>query len=195
MKPRAFITGVSGFVGPYLVGHLLASGFEVFGIDRNGKKVDGCSVDKCDVTDYDSFFAIIKSIKPDFIFHLAGQSSVAKSWENPTLTQEVNVGGARNLFGAVAAAKLSPRILLVSSAEVYGVPQKVPISEGHPLLPISPYGESKVEQEKIALAHVKDGMHIVISRSFNHTGPGQPSEFVCSNFAKQVAGIENLDAG
>ncbi len=189
MKPKAFITGVSGFVGPYLVGHLVESGFEVFGIDRSGKKVDGCKVYSCDVTDAAAVAKVVKKIRPAFIFHLAGQSSVGKSWKAPDITWKVNVEGAKNLFGAVAAAKISPKILLVSSAEVYGIPKKVPIAEDHPMAPVSPYGESKVEQERIALEHVKDGMHIVISRSFNHTGPGQPSEFVCSNFARQVAGI------
>lgn len=192
MKPRAFITGVSGFVGPYLVRHLAASGFEVFGIDRNGssREVGGCVVEQCDVTDAAAVARVVKKVSPGLIFHLAGQSSVARSWKEPELTWKVNVDGFRNLLDSVTAAGISPRILLVSSAEVYGIPQKLPIAEGHPLAPVSPYGESKVEQERIALEHVKDGMCIVIARSFNHTGPGQPSEFVCSNFAKQVAGIE-----
>lgn len=189
MKPRAFITGVSGFVGPYLVRHLVASGFEVFGCDRRGSAVAGCVVEQCDVTDAAAVAKVVKKVSPDVIFHLAGQSSVAKSWKEPELTWKVNVDGFRNLLDSVTAAGISPKILLVSSAEVYGIPQKLPISESHQIAPISPYGESKVEQERIALAHVKDGMHIVISRSFNHTGPGQPSEFVCSNFARQVAGI------
>lgn len=190
MKPKAFVTGVGGFVGPYLVRHLVASGFEVFGIDRKGSVVEGCAVEKCDVTDAAAVAAVVKRVSPDLIFHLAGQGSVAKSWKNPELTWKVNVEGARNLFGAVAAAKIRPRILLVSSAEVYGIPKVFPTPETHPIAPISPYGKSKVEQERIALAHVRDGMRIVISRSFNHTGPGQPPEFVCSNFAKQIAGIE-----
>lgn len=192
MKPKAFITGVSGFVGPYLVRHLGCSGFEVFGIDRSGsRKVDGCAVEKCNVTDAAAVAAVVKRIRPDLIFHLAGQGSVARSWKDPELTWRVNVEGARSLFGAVAAAKISPKILLVSSAEVYGIPKVLPTLETHPIAPISPYGKSKVEQERIALEHFgSGGMHVVISRSFNHTGPGQPSEFVCSNFARQVADIE-----
>ena len=191
MKPKAFITGVGGFVGPYLAGHLAASGFEVFGIDRKGSKVGGCSVEKCDITDYDSLFAIVGRVKPDAIFHLAGQSSVAKSWDEPELTKKVNVGGTKNLFEAIAAAKLNPQVLLVSSAEIYGVPKKLPITEEHSLSPISPYGESKVGQEKLAAEFVaKRGLAIIVARSFNHTGPGQPPDFVCSNFARQVADIE-----
>lgn len=190
MKPKAFITGVSGFVGPYLVKHLAASGFDVFGVDRRGNDVDGCVVEKCDVTDAAAVAEVVKRVSPDLVFHLAGQSSVARSWKEPGLTQKVNVDGFRNLLDSVAAAGISPRILLVSSAEVYGIPKELPILEACPISPISPYGESKVEQERIALEHVKGGMHIVISRSFNHTGPGQPPEFVCSNFARQVAEIE-----
>ena len=191
MKPNAFITGVGGFVGPYLARHLVKKGYQVSGIDRKGSVIDGCIVEKCDVTDYDSLFAIVSRIKPDCIFHLAGQSSVAKSWDEPELTKRVNVGGTKNLFQAVAAAKINPRILLVSSAEVYGVPKSVPITEEHPVSPISPYGESKVEQERLAMEFTsKHKMQIIIARSFNHTGPGQPPDFVCSNFAMQIADIE-----
>ena len=188
---KAFITGVGGFVGPYLVRHLVERGFEVFGIDRKGSTVEGCVVEACNVTDYDSLFSIIRRIKPEYLFHLAGQSSVAKSWDEPELTKEINVGGAKNLFAAAAAAKLPSRILLVSSAEVYGLPKKLPMAENHPIAPITPYGESKVEQETLAQEYVKKhALRIIIARSFNHTGPGQPPDFVCSSFAMQFADIE-----
>ncbi|MBI3036814.1 GDP-mannose 4,6-dehydratase [Candidatus Woesearchaeota archaeon] len=189
---KALITGVSGFVGPYLVRHLMASGFEVFGCDRKGSAVDGCVVDKCDVMDYDSVFSVVKRVRPDFVFHLAGQSSVERSWKEPELTRTVHVIGAKNLLGAVAAAGLNPKILIVSSAEVYGIPEKLPITEDHPLRPITPYGESRVEQEKVALSYFRSkGVRLVISRSFNQTGPGQPSAFVCSDFARQVVEAEH----
>ncbi len=207
MKAKALITGVSGFVGPYLVKHLVNNGFEVFGIDRSGKDpnrertigpsrssdlgVEGCAVERCDVTDYAAISAVTKRIGPDFIFHLAGQSSVALSWKEPELTRKVNVGGTKNLLEAVAAANINPKILIVSSAEVYGIAKKFPTPESHPLQPVSPYGESRLEQEKLALECFRStGMKIVISRSFNHTGPGQPPELVCSDFARQIADIE-----
>ena len=188
---KAFITGVGGFVGPYLARHLREKGFSVFGIDRRGAAVESCVVEQCNITDYDSLFSIVNTVRPDVVFHLAGQSSVARSWDEPELTREVNVVGARNLFQAVVGAGIHPKILLVSSAEVYGVPQKLPMGESHPIKPISPYGESKVEQERIAQDFVEShDAHIVVARSFNHTGPGQPADFVCSNFAKQLADIE-----
>ena len=192
MKPRAFITGVGGFVGPYLVRHLVGSGFGVFGCDRKGSAVDGCAVEKCDVTDAAAVAAVVKKARPDFVFHLAGQSSVSKSWKEPELTWKVNVDGFRNVLNAVAAANIKPGILLVSSAEVYGIPRIFPTPETHEIVPVSPYGKSKVEQEKLAAEFLRSGKgSVVIARSFNHTGPGQPSEFVCSNFARQVADIES----
>ncbi len=191
MKLKALITGVSGFVGPYLVKHLVTNGFEVFGIDRAGTKVEGCVVSVCDITDAAAVAAVVQRVRPDFIFHLAGQSSVALSWKEPELTRKVNVGGTRNLLKAVADAGMNPKVLVISSAEVYGIAKKFPTSESEPLKPISPYGESRVEQESLALEYFRTkGVRLVISRSFNHTGPGQPSGLVCSNFAKQLAVIE-----
>ncbi len=189
---KAFITGVSGFVGPYLARHLARNGFEVFGIDRSGdKQVDGCIVEACDVTDAAAVSAIIKRIKPGMIFHLAGQSSVSLSWKEPELTKTVHVAGTKNVLDAVVAANLKPKVLIVSSAEVYGIPKSIPITESHPVHAVTPYGESRVEQEKLALGYFKKkGVQLVISRSFNQTGPGQPSAFVCSDFARQVAEAE-----
>lgn len=188
---KALITGVSGFVGPYLVKHLVRSGFEVFGVDRNGFGVDGCDVSVCDVTDAAAVAAVMEKVRPDFIFHLAGQSSVERSWKEPELTREVHVAGTRNLLDAVVAASLKPKILIVSSAEVYGIPKWLPISEDHPVQPITPYGESRAEQERLALGYFRNkGVQLVISRSFNQTGPGQPSTFVCSDFARQVVEAE-----
>ncbi len=187
---KALVTGVTGFVGPYLVNHLVRNGFDVFGIDRSGKEVPGCAVEVCDVTNAPAVSSIVRKVKPEFIFHLAGQSSVERSWKEPELTRNVHINGTRNLLDAVLASKIKPRILVVSSAEVYGVPKSIPISESHPALPITPYGESRIGQERVALEYFNKGVDLVISRSFNQTGPGQPSAFVCSDFARQVAEIE-----
>jgi GDP-4-dehydro-6-deoxy-D-mannose reductase len=185
---KALVTGVGGFVGPHLVRHLLDRGFEVFGVDRNDSEVEGCTVYKCDITDYSAVSSIVSKTRPDLIFHLAGQSSVELSWKEPELTRRINVFGTKNLLDAVVSANLSPKILIVSSAEVYGIPKSFPITENHELAPVSPYGKSKVEQERLSLGF-KD-LHIVVCRSFPHIGPGQPSNFVASNFAKQVVMIE-----
>ncbi len=186
---KCFITGVSGFVGPYLARNLLESGHTVSGIDREGGEIAGCKVISCDLLDKKRVFEIVAAEKPDTVFHLAAQSSVPRSWEIPELTKKINVEGTRNLLDAVIAAGISPKILIVSSAQIYGVPEKLPITEKTPLNPQSPYAESRVEQE-LLVQQYSNKLKFFISRSFNHTGPGQPPTLVCPEFAKQIADIE-----
>jgi len=182
---KALITGIDGFVGPYLKKHLLDNGFEVCGTDiSSGEDVDY----EVDLLDRGAVEDLIIKIKPDFIFHLAAQSSVKLSWENPELTMKVNVEGTKNILDAVKVNVPDSRILIISSADVYGVPAKLPLREDFDLKPVSPYGKSKLEQEKVALSY---GLNVVVSRSFTHTGPGQKPIFVCSEFAKKIAEIEN----
>lgn len=181
---KALITGVNGFVGPYLKNHLLDNDFKVYGTDIS----QGVDVDfKLDLLDKNKVEEIIKKIKPDLIFHLAAQSSVKLSFLQPDFTMKVNVQGTRNILQAVKINVPYSKILVVSSADVYGVSKEVPLLESSKLNPVSPYGESRVEQEKVALSY---GLNLVISRSFPHTGPGQRPFFVCSSIAKQIAEIE-----
>lgn len=188
---RAFITGISGFAGKYLAERLLRNGFEVYGIDRQASPIEGCSVEACDILDKEKLMATIERIKPDAVFHLAAISSVSKSFEAAAETKKVNVEGTRNLFDAIVAAKISPKILVISSLQIYGKPDRLPITEDAQLRPASPYAESKAEQEKLCREYSeKKKLKIIISRSFNHTGPGQSAEFVWPSFAKQIAEIE-----
>jgi len=187
---KAFITGIGGFVGKYLANHLLENGFEVYGIDRNKAEFKDCQVKVCDVLDKEKLSDVIEKIKPDVIFHLAAFSSVKQSFSNADATKKVSVEGTKNLFDAVVSAKINPGILVVSSLQVYGSPDKLPIKEDFPLRPASPYAESKVEQEKLCQDYFRKGLKIIISRSFNHTGPEQKAEFVWPSFAKQIAEIE-----
>jgi GDP-4-dehydro-6-deoxy-D-mannose reductase len=134
---------------------------------------------------------IIAEIKPDLIFHLAAQSSVEKSFKQPELTYKINVEGTNNIFASLINCNIKPRVLIVSSADVYGTPDKLPITEEAELHPSSPYAESRVEQEQISRRYYEEyGIPVIIARSFHHTGPGQRAEFVCSNFAKQISEIE-----
>jgi GDPmannose 4,6-dehydratase len=190
-KVKCLITGISGFVGGHLTKFLLEKGYEIYGIDRLGKKINGVNVLQANLLDQDKIFQIINEIKPDQIIHLAGQSSVAKSWKDPDSTMRVNVEGTRILLDAVRNTKLNSRILIVTSAEIYGVPNEVPIKESHLLNPTSPYGRSRLEQEKLINDYKERfNMDIVVSRSFPHTGPHQLNNFVCSSFAYQIAMIE-----
>ncbi len=185
---RILITGINGFVGTYLKRFLENKSYDVFGIDRHTEKK---SIFKVDITQREKVFRVIKKIKPIKIFHLASQSSVQKSIRFPNLTERVNVIGTKNLFDACINAKIEPKILIVSSSEVYGNPKKSPIKEDAELMPLNNYAQSKVKQEKLSMDYFKEyGLNMIISRSFNHTGPGQMPGFVCSNFAKQIADIE-----
>jgi GDP-4-dehydro-6-deoxy-D-mannose reductase len=188
---KALITGVGGFVGKYLSELLIENNIDVCGVDRVKKSIKDVTSYEGDILDEESLFTIIDKEKPDLVFHLAGQSSVEKSFSEPELTKKINVLGTENVLKAVLKAKLKPKILVVSSVEVYGIPKTLPINEKHSLKPNSPYGESRVEQEKVCMQYVEDqDMHIIISRSFNHTGPGQPLPFVCPTITKQVAEIK-----
>jgi GDP-4-dehydro-6-deoxy-D-mannose reductase len=187
---KALITGISGFVGKYLAECLLDKGFEVYGIDRTNSNVKGCKVESCDVLNKEKLAAIINKTRPDFIFHLAALSSVKRSFANAEATKKISIVGTKNLFEAVVSTKISPVILVVSSLQVYGSQDNLPITEDAPLRPESPYAESKVEQEKLCREYFKKGLKIIVSRSFNHTGPGQKAEFVWPSFAKQIAEIE-----
>ena len=181
---KALITGINGFVGPYLKQHLSKNNFEVYGTDIS----DGQNVDyKADILNKDQIEKLISETAPDFIFHLAAQSSVKLSWSNPELTNKINVKGTKNLLDAIKSHTPDARVLIVSSADIYGIPKKIPLTEKSELDPISPYGKSRLEQEKLVKSY---NLNLTVSRSFTHTGPGQKPIFVCSDFAKQVAEIE-----
>jgi len=181
---EVLITGVNGFVGYHLKKYLLENNFEVCGTDISSDN----NVDyEVDLLDKRKIEELIINVRPDFIFHLAAQSSVSLSWLKPELTMDVNVQGTKNLLKAVKSNIPNSRILIISSADVYGNPSKLPLTEKSELNPISPYGKSKLELEKLALSY---GLNVVVSRTFTHTGPGQKPTFVCSDFAKQIVEIE-----
>lgn len=180
---RVLVTGSNGFVGPYVM-RLLGKTASVYGIDRAG---DNRTTFPCDILDTSGLAAILARLKPDAIVHLAGFSSVAESFRHPEMAERVNVEGTQALLDAARALPRAPKILIVSSGEVYGTPTTLPITESSPVHPESPYAESRVAQEKLAL---ESGLPICIARSFNHTGPGQRDTFVLSSFAHQIARIE-----
>lgn len=186
----SLVTGVGGFVGPYLAAHLNSAGHKVFGIERHPRQVPGCEIIKCDVTDLADLDSGVRDVRPDFVFHLAAVSSVSATAQDPDSANRVNVGGTKNLLSSVQRHSPKAYVLVVSTAHVYGIPVRLPISESHPAKPVSAYGRSRLGQEEVAAYFARAGLRVIISRSFNHTGPGQPPGFVCSDFARQVAAIE-----
>lgn len=112
---------------------------------------------------------------------------MADSFRFPERCYNINVGATKNLLEAVLSVGIKPDILIVSSSHVYGNPIYNPIDEKHPLKANSPYSRSRIDQERVALRY---NLPVIISRSFNHTGPGQPPDFFCSSLTEQIAEIE-----
>ena len=130
---------------------------------------------------------------PAYIFHLAAQAFVPASWEDPWNTLANNIRGQLNVLLAAIAMGTQPRVLVVGSAEEYGLvaPEELPIRETNPLRPSSPYAVSKVAQDMLGYQYfASHKLPVVRVRPFNHIGPGQSPAFVTADFAKQVAEAE-----
>jgi GDP-4-dehydro-6-deoxy-D-mannose reductase len=195
---RVLITGVSGFVGPYLAEHIseVAPDAEMWGLVWSAdtstpppmvRPVEG------DLTDMGSLTAALDRARPELIFHLAAASSVAGSWNDPARYLQVNAVGTVNLLEAIRTHHPDARIVVSSSAEIYGavpLPEQ-PITERAPLAPLSPYAASKAAQDLLTAQYYRGyGLETVRLRLFHHTGPRRPPQFVASSFARQIARIE-----
>lgn len=195
---KALITGIDGFVGGYLLEYLLKQDIDVWGTTledskKSEEKFSQAQVRQMDITNKDQVKAVLEKCKPDYIFHLAAQSSAAISWKKTKLTMEVNINGTINLLDSVRELNIKPRILLIGSSEEYGYvkPKDIPVNENQTLEPGNPYAVSKIAQSMIGKVYARAyNMDIVMVRAFNHIGPGQSPTFVASDFAKRIAEIE-----
>jgi GDP-4-dehydro-6-deoxy-D-mannose reductase len=192
------VTGGSGFVGPYLIAALEAANRPVVALGHAPERVAGApwppavspSWVDVDLRDRSALDALVAEVRPSEIYHLAALSSVAESFKDPVPTYDVNVMGTVHLLDAVRRHARDSRVLVVSSAEVYGGVTS-PLSEESPFYPANPYAASKVAAEMIAVEQYRShGLQVVRARAFNHTGPGQMARFVVASFAKQIAQIE-----
>lgn len=184
---RVLVTGSKGFVAHWLLTHLESRGDQVVGLDA-----------EVDVTDEPALVEAITGAAPDAICHLAAQASVSASWKDQSATYAVNTFGVLNVLSAARACNRPPRVLLVSSAEVYGRvgAGDLPIREDQPFAPVSPYAASKAAAELIGLqAWLGGGLEVIRARPFNHTGPGQRLDFVVPALARQVATAAASGAG
>lgn len=190
---RVLITGANGFVGSWLTDYLLTlENVEIFALDKNPSK-NKIKFYKCDLQNTKAVRDILKKVKPDRIFHLAAQSIPLSSWNTPVETFQNNIIGQINLLETVRSLKINPLIHIAGSSEEYGFVEKseLPVKETNPLRPLSPYAVSKVTQDLLGYQYFMNyGLKIIRTRAFNHTGPRQPSNFVCSELAYQVAKAE-----
>ena len=191
---KALITGMSGFVGHYLKMALELKGYVVYGTCLQGERYEQLpQYYSMNLLDKEQVVSVLRECMPDEIYHLAGQSSVALSWSKPTLTMDINVNGTINLLEVIKEFCPNTKVLIVGSSYEYGPVKKedCPVNEEHPLNPVSPYGVSKMTQEKIAQVYAKAyGLNVVMVRPFNHVGAMQAKGFVVSDFASKVAAIE-----
>lgn len=200
MPERVLVTGATGFVAGHLIEFLLKhTDAQVYAAKRrrsdtrlieNNGRVQWVEMD---VNDAHNVFSTIRSIRPTHIFHLAAQSFVPSSWKSPAETFLINAIGTVNVLEAVKNLDLDTRIQIAGSSEEYGYvkPDELPITEKNPLRPLSPYAVSKVSADLSGQQyHRSFGLHVVVTRAFNHTGPGRGAEFVESNFSRQIAAIE-----
>ncbi len=194
---RTLITGATGFVGPYLADLLLSKGAEVVGLGmRDGnlslesRMPKAAQIVEADLRDRDALQRVLRESQPDHIYHLAAVSDVAASIRNPSLTYDINVGGSLSLFESLRELKLAPKIVNVSTAHVYASPEAGvgELNEDSALDLLTPYAISKYMVEVLAAHYVRAfGFQVVTVRPFNHIGPGQRADFVCSSFARQIA--------
>jgi len=194
---RVFITGATGFAGSHLVDQLLAAGHHVLALVHevtshqglpqhpNVQPVGG------DLLDLPALTAAVRAARPHVIFHLAGQAYPARSWDDPALTVAVNTGGTGNVLRA-AVEFGRPRVVVVTSAEIYGPvsPGDLPLTEETPPSPRHPYGVSKLAAGQLARVYwERYGLPVVEARPFNHIGPRQARGFVVPDFASQLAAM------
>jgi GDP-4-dehydro-6-deoxy-D-mannose reductase len=197
---RALITGVTGFAGSHLAEYLLAhTDLEVWGTDissndRNIAQIrDDVHLTVGDMSDRATASEIVSKANADYIFHLAAQAFVPLSWSDPWQTMANNIRAQLNILQILASSGARPRLLVVGSADEYGMvrPDELPISETAPLRPYSPYAVSKIAQDMLGYQYfASHALSIVRVRPFNHIGARQNPSFVTSDFAKQIAEIE-----
>ena len=200
---KTLITGIGGMVGSHLAEFLLQQGDKVTGIYYNStinlkELPEETELFECDLRYFKSVYDIISENLPDKIFHLAAQSLPTVSLAKPQETFDININGTINVFESVKLIRkqypvYNPVIVTACSSAEYGsslTEENTPIKEDMLLLPLHPYGVSKVAQDLITYQyHKSDQLNCIRVRIFNTTGPRKIND-VCSDFTKRVIEIE-----
>ena len=192
---KGLVIGAAGFVGSYLIEEMYSCGIDSYATKLPHERLEHerAKVYDLDILSKEAIVTLLLEIRPDYIFHLAAQSSVGLSWKNPGLTVDVNIKGSINVMDAVRELYHKPLVLLIGSGEEYGHirPGETPIREDNLLRPGNIYAATKACQNMIGSIYAQAyDMQMMMVRSFNHIGPGQAPMFVVSDFCKQVAEIE-----
>lgn len=188
-KRKLLVTGASGFVGAH-VEAAVARG--VFGPTEFVPAPRGW-----DLRDPSAVNALVAEVQPFAVMHLAAQSHVPRSFEDPVETLAINMIGTSNLLVGLASIGFSGRLVYVSSGDIYGIvsEDKLPVDERHAPAPRNPYAVSKWSAEQLCLMwHRTHGLDVCIARPFNHVGPGQDARFVLPALARQLVAISSDEA-
>jgi len=202
---RALITGITGQDGSYLAELLLEKGYEVHGIVRriatlhpDGDRMERIShiLDRVhlhngDLLDYSSILDVVDDVRPDECYHLAAQSFVPLSFEDPIYTMSANVGGTLHILSAIKKRRPSCRFYFAATSEMFGEPLQVPQNEKTPFNPRSPYAISKTSGFYLTKNYREAySMFACSGIFFNHESPRRGAEFVTQKIARGVARIK-----
>jgi GDP-4-dehydro-6-deoxy-D-mannose reductase len=203
MKKKILITGVTGFVGSHMADYILenfpnsqifaSKRYHLSRLDKVEHIYEKIKWIDCDITDPIAAEKMIRSVKPDKIFHFAAESFVSPSWDHPHRYMSVNYNGTLNILEAMKKIKSRAKILIPGSGEEYGLLEKkdMPITEKTLINPVNPYAVSKIAQYYISYVYYKSfGVRAIRVRTFNHEGPRRENVFGISSYAYQIAKIE-----
>ena len=197
MTTRVLLTGITGFIGSHLAERLLADGHEVHGIAFEPPPhanlagiASQVAIHHADLSDADGLRAAVAAARPDAVVHLAGQAIPSLAQRDASGTVSVNVVGTANLLAALEPLD-GTHLVYASSADVYGLPDHIPVNEDAPLRPTNVYAASKAAAEALVREFGDRGTHpTVILRPANTNGPRQHPGLAASGFAKQIAEAE-----
>jgi GDP-4-dehydro-6-deoxy-D-mannose reductase len=176
---RVVITGASGFAGGHLADACATAGDEIVALSRS---------EGVDLLDPAATRSAIAQARPAVVYHLAAKASVGRSWRDPRRALAENITMTLNLLEAVRAEAPAAHVVVAGTGEVYGPPERLPVTEDAPLHPQNPYAVSKAAAELLAGFYADaHGCHVIRTRAFNHAGPRQLPIFAIASFARQVA--------
>jgi GDPmannose 4,6-dehydratase len=193
----ALVTGITGQDGWYLSELLLDRGFSVHGLLSPSGRQNGLRPEVTphvvDLTSTEAVVAVVGTVQPDLVFHLAGISSVATSWQQPVLTTRVNVLSIAAVLDACLRAqrRTGKKIVVVnaSSSEIFAGADDSPQTEATRLRPISPYGASKATGHMMCQVYRAEGLEASNAILYNHESPRRSDTFVTRKITKAAAAI------
>lgn len=204
---RILITGITGQDGSYLAEDLLEAGFEVHGLVRQSSLVQRCRLDSlptcagaradgrlklhyADLADSSSLQWLLRQVRPDEIYHLAGQSHVKVSFDLPEYTAESTGLGTLRLLEAMRQNVPEARLFLAATSEIFGEPAESPQSETTPVAPLNPYAAAKLYALNLVRIYRRAyGLFACAGILFNHESPRRGENYVTRKIARGAARI------